>query len=157
MPCAGAAGRCYRSGACFVLGWVGAAATSFIIRGAYDRRMASPLASAELHAAKRLQDREQAQRIARTNPALAAEMGIGRPDRAGAADAGLVDVNNASVTALLVLPGVDGELATRMVEDRERVHGFSSLEDMGSLMELDGALVDGLRDRVVFLPRPGAV
>ncbi len=49
-----------------------------------------------------------------TNPALA------QRDRASAGptcraptDAGLVDVNNASVTALLKLPGVDGDLATR--------------------------------------------
>ena len=92
-------------------------------------------------------DREQARRLARTNPKLAQEIGIGRPDRAGSADAGLVDVNNASVTALLKLPGVDGELATQIIETREHVHGFSSLEDMGLVMDLDGDFVEGLRER----------
>ena len=74
-------------------------------------------------------------------------MGIGRPDVTGAADAGLVDLNNASVTALLELPGVDGDVATEIVEAREKVHGFASLEDMGAALDLDGNLVEGLRGR----------
>jgi DNA uptake protein ComE-like DNA-binding protein len=98
-------------------------------------------------------DHERARRLATENPGLAKEIGVGRPDRPGAADAGLVDLNNASVTALLGLPGVDGDVATQIVETREKVGGFSSLEDCGATLDLDGAVVVGLRDRVVFLPR----
>jgi hypothetical protein len=143
------------AGFLFILGWVGAIATSFSIRGAYDRRMSSPLLEAEEAGEQRLQDRRRAVELARRNPELAREIGIGRPDQAGARDAGLVDVNNASVTALLKLPGVDGETVTRTVEARERIGGFSSLEDMGATLDLDGQLVEGLRDHVVFLPRQG--
>jgi DNA uptake protein ComE-like DNA-binding protein len=74
-------------------------------------------------------------------------------ERHDAADAGLVDINNASVTALLKLPGIDGDLATEICECREKVGGFSSLEDFGATLDVDGGVVESLRDRVVFLPR----
>jgi hypothetical protein len=141
------------AGFLLIAGWVGAVATSFIIRGPYERQMGSSLLAAQEAGEQRLRERERATRLARERPDLAREMGIGRPDVKGAADAGLVDVNNASVTALLKLPGVDGEVATLLVEAREKVHGFASLEDMGAALDLDGHLVEGLRGAVVFLPR----
>ena len=141
------------TGGLLILGWVGAIATSFSIAPAYRRQMSSPLEAAVEAGEQRLLDHERARRLAAENPALAKEIGVGRPDRAGAADAGLVDVNNASVTALLKLPGVNGELATKIIETREHVHGFSSVEDMGLVLDLDGDLVEGLRDETVFLPR----
>jgi hypothetical protein len=140
-------------GALAIVSWIGGVATSFSIRGAYEQQMGSPMLRAAEVGEQRLRDRERAQQIARDNPALAREMGIGRPDVTGAADAGLVDLNNASVTALLKLPGVDGDVATEIVEAREKVHGFESLEDMGAALDLDGNLIEGLRNRVVFLPR----
>jgi DNA uptake protein ComE-like DNA-binding protein len=141
------------AGFLFILGWVGAIATSFSIRSAYERQIGSQLQLATEAAEQRLADRRRALAIAQRNPALAREVGIGRPDEAGAAAAGLVDVNNASVTALLELPGITGDLATQIVETREKVSGFSSLEDCGETLDLDGATVEGLRDKVVFLPR----
>jgi DNA uptake protein ComE-like DNA-binding protein len=141
------------AGFLFILGWVGAIATSFSIRSSYERQMSSELEQATEDAEQRLADRQRALEMARRDPALAREVGIGRPDRQGAADAGLVDVNNAGVTALLELPGVDGDLATQIVETREKVGGFSSLEDCGATLDLDGGIVEGLRDKVVFLPR----
>ncbi len=141
------------AGLLLILGWVGAIATSFMIREPYDDLMASPLTAATEAGQQRLQERQRAMQIARENPALAQEIGIGRPDKHGATDAGLVDVNNAPVTALLKLPGVDGDAATQIIEGREKVGGFSSLEDMGAALDLDGALIEGLRGQVVFLPR----
>jgi DNA uptake protein ComE-like DNA-binding protein len=141
------------AGFLFIVGWVGAIATSFAIRGAYERQMNSQLETATEAAEQRLADRRRALEIAQRNPQLANEIGIGRPDRQGAAAAGLVDVNNASVTALLRLPGVTGDLATQIIETREKVSGFSSLEDCGATLDLDGATVEGLRGKVVFLPR----
>ncbi len=143
------------AGFLLIFSWVGGAATSFSIRGAYDRQLASGLLEATGAAQQRLHDREQALRLAREKPELAKEIGIGRPDRPDADSAGLVDVNNANVTALLTLPGVNGDLATEIVEAREKVGGFSSLEDCGAALDLDGALVEELRGRVVFLPRGG--
>jgi DNA uptake protein ComE-like DNA-binding protein len=141
------------AGLLLIVGWAGAAATSFVIRSEYDRRMQSPLLSASELAEQRLRDRRQAQQLARENPSLAHEMGVGRPDVAGAADAGLVDVNNAPVSAIEKLPGVDDALATHIVETRAQIGGFSSVEDLGTALDLAGDLVEGLRDHVVFLPR----
>ncbi len=142
-------------GALVLIAWFGSIATSFSSRGEYEREMASPLHEATAAAEQRLEDRREALDLARSNPALAREVGLGRPDRPGADDEGLVDVNNASVTALLDLPGIDGDTATRIVETRERVGGFSSLEDCGATLDLAGDVVEGLRGRVVFLPRGG--
>jgi Helix-hairpin-helix motif len=141
------------AGFVIILGWIGAIATSFSIRPAYDRQMDSPLEAATETGQARMRERANAIEMARRNPALAREIGIGRPDLPGTTDAGLVDVNNASVTALLKLPGVDGDLATEIVETREKVDGFSSLEDLGETLDLDGGLVERLRGQVVFLPR----
>jgi Helix-hairpin-helix motif len=141
------------AGLLIILGWAGSAATSFSIRGAYDRQLRSPLLRAEEEGERRLRDRRRALQLARENPDLAREIGVGRPDEAGATHAGLVDVNNASVSALLKLPGVDGTVATEIIETRAKVGGFSSLEDLGETLDLDGALVEGLRGEVVFLPR----
>lgn len=140
-------------GALAIVAWVGGIATSFSIRGAYERALDSPFEQAVKAGEQRLHDHDRARRLAQDKPALAKEIGVGRPDRHGAADGGLVDVNNASVTALLTLPGIDGDVATQIIEAREKIGGFSSLEDCGETLDLDGGVVEGLRDKVVFLPR----
>ena len=63
----------------------------------------------------------------------------------------MVDVNNASASALLRLPGITDALATRIIEVRAQTAGFSSLEDLGTVLDLPGQLVERLRDHVVFL------
>jgi hypothetical protein len=55
-------------------------------------------------ARERLAQREKALRLAREDPQLALEAGVGRPDLPGAYDGGLVDVNHAPVGSLLVFP-----------------------------------------------------
>ena len=96
--------------------------------------------------------RAVATELARTRPALARESGLGRPDMPGALDAGLVDLNHASVRAIAELPGIDVELAQRIVSAREQVDGFSSVYDMGALLELPAEVVDGISGLVVCLP-----
>src|SRR5262249_17584556 len=140
-------------GLLIIAGWIGAIATSYMIRNDYEQRMRSPLALAENQAAIRMLDRRRALELAKSNPALAAEIGVGRPDQPGSADAGLVGVNNAPVSALLKLPGVDDALATKIIETRAEVNGFSSLEDCGAALDLPGDLVERLNGSVVFLPR----
>ena len=141
------------AGTLIVIGWIGAVATSFSLRSAYEQRVTSPLRAAELAGEQRLRERDAAIALARSNPALAAEIGVGRPDRPGAADAGIVDVNNASGAALARLPGVGATLAQSIVATRERTSGFSSLEDMAEWMDLDGGLVERLRGQGC-LPAP---
>ena len=140
-------------GLLIILGWAGAIATSFGIRASYRQLLGSPLESAVAGAEQRLSDRDRARKLVAERPAVAKEMGIGRPDLANAQDAGLIDVNNAPASVLAKLPGVDDALATRIVETRAETHGFSSVEDLGAALDLDGALVEDLRDIAVFLPR----
>jgi hypothetical protein len=45
------------------------------------------------------------------------------------------------------------DAAARLVQVREELDGFASLEDMGMTLDLDGDTVEDLRGRVVFLPR----
>ncbi len=100
-----------------------------------------------------LAERERALSLARENPRLALEAGVGRPDLPGSYHGGLIDVNHAPHQLLGSLPGVDAELAGRLIAAREELDGFSSLEDLGSVLDLSGPQVEHLRERVVFLPR----
>ena len=137
-----------------ILGWAGAIASSFAIRASSKQPVVgSPFDAALIGGEERLRERERARRLARDRPALAQEIGIGRPDLPNAQDAGLIDINNAPAGVLARLPGVDDVLASKIVEAREGSHGFSSIEDLGLALDLDGNLVEGMRDRVVFLPR----
>jgi hypothetical protein len=104
-------------------------------------------------ARERLAQRDKALKLARENPELALEAGVGRPDLPGAYDGGLVDLNHAPAAVIACLPGVDGELAQRVVEARDRVDGFTSIEDLGTLLDLPGDQVEQLRHHAVCLPR----
>jgi len=141
------------AGGLFIIAWVGAVATGFTLRPAYRRALDEledhPFAGART----RLARRRRAARLAREHPELALEAGVGRPDLPGAVDGGLIDVNNASISPLERLPGVDRALARRIATARAEVDGFSSLEDLGASLDLDGSLVEDLRGRAVFLPR----
>jgi DNA uptake protein ComE-like DNA-binding protein len=144
------------AGGMLILAWVGPAATSFALRaGDRDPDALTNLERAEAAGRIALRDRAHAREIAVHNPSLALEIGIGRPDREGATDGGVVDLNNAAPSILTTLPGVDEALATQIVEARGRVDGFSSVEDMGAVMNLDAPVVERLRERAVFLPRIG--
>lgn len=140
-------------GLLIILGWAGAAATSFAIRDRYRELLGSPLQTALVGAEERLAERERARKLAREDPALALEAGIGRPDLPNAQSAGLADLNNAPATVIARLPGVDDALAQQIVRARNETHGFSSVEDLGVALDLDGNLVEDLRGCVVFLPR----
>lgn len=101
----------------------------------------------------KLRRRELARRLARENPSRARELGIGRPDVAGAFHGGLIDINNAPADTIDRLPGMNKQLARRIVAVREEINGFSSLEDAGHVLNLPATLVDRIRSRVVCLPR----
>ena len=62
-------------------------------------------------------------------------------------------MNNAPVEALRLLPGIDEAKALRIARLREELNGFASLHDLGAVLELDGHVVERLRDDTVFLPR----
>lgn len=135
-----------------LLGWGVSLVHAFAIRGRYLERMELLEGGVYDRAEDRLDEREEARRLAREEPARALAMGVGRPDREGFAG-GLVDLNNAPASAIEELPGVSRELAERIVSVREQVDGFSSLEDLGHVLDLPVALLDRIRADVVLLPR----
>jgi DNA uptake protein ComE-like DNA-binding protein len=139
-------------GLLIILGWAGGVASSFAIRADYRRLVESPFEASLTAAEQRLRDRGRARTLAAEHPAVAKELGIGRPDLPNAQPGGLVDINNAPAAVLTELPGVDAALAGRIVEARAETHGFSSVEDLGAALDLDGNLVEDLRARAVFLP-----
>ncbi len=109
---------------------------------------------ARLEAAReRLAQRQKALELARENPQLALEAGVGRPDLPGAYDGGLVDLNHAPTEVIACLPSLGKDLAEQIVVTRERLGGFVSLEDLGNVLDLPGDQVEDLRQHVVFLPR----
>jgi DNA uptake protein ComE-like DNA-binding protein len=103
-------------------------------------------------ARRRLAERDEALRIAREDPRLAREAGVGRPDLADSHDGGVVDINHCPAEVIAGLPGVDETQAREIVRLRVEVGGFSSVEDLGLVLELPAEEVEDLRQYVVFLP-----
>lgn len=87
--------------------------------------------------------------LVRRDPKLARALGVGRPDLPGAEHFGLIDVNHVPPDVLARLPGLDDRTLAQVVELRP----FSSVEDLGSALELPPQVVDELRLKAVFVGR----
>jgi hypothetical protein len=135
-----------------LLAWAASFAHALAIRGTFLERMELVEGEPYDHAEDRALEREEARRLAREDPGMALEMGVGRPDLDGFAG-GLVDLNNAPASVIEELPGVSREVAERIVIVREQIGGFSSLEDFDHVVDLPVALLDRIRADVVVLPR----
>jgi len=131
--------------------WIGGGVHALVISNDAVRRIHGS-DDPRLEAAEtRIERRAAGRHLLASKPALAREVGVGRPDIPGADDYGLVDVNHCPATALTRLPGINEELAHQIVSERAQAGGFSSAEDLGVLLDLPPATVDGLRDTAVFL------
>jgi hypothetical protein len=100
--------------------------------------------------------RAEARRILDTDPALARELCIGRPDLPrGYDDGGILDVNHVPamfLTAFLAaLPGFTPELAARVVEARAELGRFTLLSELVVYADVPEELAGELSDRLVFL------
>ena len=95
--------------------------------------------------------RAYARELAKADPELARAAALGQAG--GFDEGGVIDVNHAPVEDLADLPDIDADTARRIVAVRDRIGGFSSLEDLGMTMDLPGDVVERLRGRVVCLPR----
>jgi DNA uptake protein ComE-like DNA-binding protein len=135
-----------------VLAWIGGGVHAFAISGDAARRIEARTDTALDAARLRIERRAEGRRLAARRPALAKEVGLGRPDIPGADDYGLVDVNHAAAAALTRMPGVTDEVAGRIADLREQVGGFSSVDDLGLVLDLPANLVDRIRDTAIFLP-----
>jgi DNA uptake protein ComE-like DNA-binding protein len=136
--------------------WLGGTVHAFAVRRTvYPRR--TPRVKANeyaVHVAKyRRTLREEARTLAAEDPALAHELGIGRPDLARAYDdGGLVDVNHAPPFVLAALPGMTPELVERIDRVRREQGCFVSVEELAVNADLPPSLVPRLGEYAVFLP-----
>jgi hypothetical protein len=131
--------------------WIGGGVHALVISNDAVRRIRGSEDPAIEAAEIRIERRAEGRRLLASKPALAREAGVGRPDIPGADDYGLVDVNHCPAAALTRLPGISNDLAARIVRKREQAGGFSSVEDLGVLLDLPPATVDQIRDTAIFL------
>lgn len=109
-----------------------------------------PAVQAVLHNRER---RRQARAIAASDPAMALELGIGRPDIAGTYDdGGLVDLNNTTVDGLVAALGWDRPVAEDYVVGRDVRRGYESLDEVGALSGIDPESLEQDAERLIVLP-----
>lgn len=130
--------------------WIGGGVHALVVSNDAVRRIRGSEDPALEAAETRIERRAAGRHLLASKPALAREVGVGRPDIPGADDYGLVDVNHCPAAALTRLPGISNDLAVRIVHQREQAGGFSSAEDLGVLLDLPPATVDGFRDTAIF-------
>ncbi|WBQ03950.1 BTAD domain-containing putative transcriptional regulator [Kribbella sp. CA-293567] len=96
--------------------------------------------------------RQQARELARTNPAAARSLGIGRPDLPRQYDdGGLVDLNDAPADLLDTLPGVTGKQAAAIVVSRAQQGRFRTVDELSTRGLLPTHLLHELADRLVII------
>jgi len=130
---------------------VAATANAFVLRGRVfpPPSVGDPAVAAALAARER---RERARAITTSDPGLARELRIGRPDLPREFDdGGLVDVNHVPAPVLVDRLGLSEEEAARVVEARERLGRFGSPAELEVYAELPDATVEAVRDRLLFL------
>lgn len=137
--------------ALFAVGWLASLGFVAAFRGRYRSKMlaAAHLEAREVLHSGRNAEREHARGLARTDPAEALRRGVGRPDVAGADHGWVVDVNHAPAAVLETLPGVDPDLARRIVAVRESIGPASSIDDLGLVLDLDARTIERLRATAV--------
>lgn len=100
----------------------------------------------------RRERRAEARRILETDPALARELCIGRPDLTRQYDdGGMVDVNHVPARFLAELPGFTRPLADQVLEARTECGGFSLISELVVYGGVPEELAEELSDRLIFL------
>ena len=114
-----------------------------------DPRSMAAVARVEYARSRRL----EARALVDKDPAMARELGIGRPDVPGRDydDGGLVDLNHASVDAMVGHLDLTRQQAEEIATIRMQVQGFSSLDELGTYSSLPAGVIDLLRERATFV------
>jgi len=99
----------------------------------------------------RMRRRQQARELAASNPVLARELGVGRPDVPhDYDDGGLVDVNHVPGEVLRQSLGLTAAESAAIITVREQLGRFSGPEELTAYTELTPDRVDALRDWMLF-------
>lgn len=98
------------------------------------------------------QTRARYHELVRSDPSLARDMKVGRPDLTrDFDDGGLVDFNHVPDWVLVNHAGLTPEEARRTVETRERLGRLSGLEDLVVFADVNPEKLERLRERALFL------
>jgi hypothetical protein len=108
-----------------------------------------PVARARARRALRQQYRE----LANSDPMLARDIGVGRPDVGDVDDGGLIDVNHVSADVLVERLRVSNDEAARIIEGREQRGGFLSVDELVVFAAITPGATESAREYAVFLPR----
>jgi hypothetical protein len=143
----------------FLVNWlVGSAHAGWLERRLKVRQSTveptSPVDPAVQVAQQRLARRDEARALLTSNPALAAELRIGRPDlRRHYDDGGLVDINHVPAELIAWELGIPPLVAEEIVVQRTRVGGLYSADDLVVYCEtVTPQQVAVVRDRLLFTP-----
>jgi hypothetical protein len=99
----------------------------------------------------RLERRKEARRLAETDPALARDLHIGRPDvPRDYDDGGLVDVNHVPGAVLAADLGLTPDEVTDVIAARDKLGKFTSADEVCAYTNLSPDRVDELRDLMIF-------
>lgn len=131
--------------------WIGGGVHALVVSNDAVRRIHGSEDPRIKAAQERIERRAEGKHMLASQPALARELGIGRPDIPGSDDYGLIDVNHVPAATLTGLPGITADLANRIVAERVPVGGFTSVDDLGVVLDLPAATVDALRPLTIFV------
>ncbi|MGH3258783.1 MAG: hypothetical protein ACRDOU_25865 [Streptosporangiaceae bacterium] len=99
----------------------------------------------------RIERRKDARRLAETDPALARDLHIGRPDvPRDYDDGGLVDVNHVPGAVLAAGLGLTPDEVTDVIAARDKLGKFTSAEELCAYTDMSPDRVDELRDLMIF-------
>jgi len=102
-------------------------------------------------AKSRIERREEARHLVRSDPALARDLKIGRPDLPrDYDDGGLVDVNHVPGPVLATGLGLAPTEVTDVLAARDRLGRFSSADELCAYTQLSPDRVDEIRDLMLF-------
>ena len=114
-----------------------------------DSVMSDPAVASSLAARKR---RAESVALSQSDAILARDLRIGRPDlQREYDDGGLVDVNHVPEAILVSHLGFTPTQARTVVEAREHIGRFESIDDLSNITDLAPRSVDAVRDRIVTL------
>ena len=91
--------------------WIGGFVHALAIRRSVEAQLDLVDSTAVEAASRALARRQYGRELVRTQPALAKQLGVGRPDLPNSDSYGLIDVNHADAAALATLPGMTDDLA----------------------------------------------
>ncbi|MEU9481142.1 DUF4236 domain-containing protein [Streptomyces sp. NPDC048191] len=112
---------------------------------------ADPVVAAHLAARAR---RDEARALAQSDPVLAQDLRIGRPDLPREYDdGGLIDLNSVPADAIATACSIEPSLAERIVAARQELGSFSSLDEVFVFAEVEEGTAARIREYGLLLPR----